>query len=43
MTYQTDEKYFTKMLEYFVGAVKLALYSLTTLGLLFCVFTKNLL
>ena len=32
MTYQTDEKYLTNVLEYFVGAVKIAIacYSLKT-------------
>ena len=30
MTYQTDEKYSTNLLEYFVGAVIIACYSLKT-------------
>jgi len=30
MKYQTDEKHLTNLLEYFVGVVKLACYSLNT-------------
>ena len=42
MSYQTDEKHLSYLLEYFVGAVKLACYSLNT-RLLLRVFTNNLL
>ena len=34
MTYQTDEKYLNNLLEYFVGGVKIACYSLKTCLLL---------
>ena len=42
MTYQTDEKHLTNFPEYFIGAVKLACYSLGT-HLLLLVFTNDLL
>ena len=42
MTYQTDEKHLTNLLEHFAGAVKLACYSSNTC-LLFCEFTNYLL
>jgi hypothetical protein len=42
MTFSTDGKPLTNLLEYFVGAVELACYSLNTY-LLSCVFTNNLL
>jgi pheromone shutdown protein TraB len=44
MAYQTDEKHLTNLLEYFVGAVKLAYCSLNTyLPLCVFTFTNNLL
>ena len=42
MTYQTDEKHWTNLREYFVGVVKLAIYCYNNLFLL-RVFTNNLL
>ena len=42
VTYQTNKKYLTIFPEYFIGVVKLAIYSYNT-RFLFCVFTKNLL
>ena len=42
VTYQTDEKHLTNLMEYLVGVVKLACYALNTC-LLLRVFNNNLL